>query len=197
MGYNKDMSSLPIKRYTPEEYLEIERTAEFKSEYVSGEMLGMAGASFAHNQIARNVMSRIERQAEAGPCQPLGSDQKVNVGASFFYPDVTVVCGKPEFLDKRKDVLLNPTVIVEVLSPSTEQYDRGHKLNKYIQLASLRDLLFVSQDEISIEHLSRQPDNTWLLKVITDPDAVITLDSIDCRLTVADIYARVEFESPN
>jgi Uma2 family endonuclease len=189
------MASVPIKRYTVEEYLEIERAAEFKSEYISGEMFAMAGASYNHNIITLNIGAELRAALRGGPCIGMSNDMKVNVGASFFYPDVVVVCGERRFLDQHTDVLLNPTVIVEVLSPSTERYDRRYKLARYFQLPSLRELLFVAQDEYYIEHFIRNADGEWPLNVITEPDAVIHLSSLNCDLSVAMIYERVGFDA--
>ena len=147
------MSSLPVRRYTPEEYLELERKAEFKSEYIDGEIfpigggiLGMAGADEAHNLIVTNAVRELSLQLKGRPCRTYPSDMKVEPvpGGQFVYPDVTVVCGEPRFHDERRDMLKNPTVIIEVLSPSTEAYDRGAKFARYRQMNSLTNYLLIS-----------------------------------------------------
>src|SRR3954447_12043553 len=133
------MSTLPKNHITPEQYLEIDRQAESKSEYYDGEMFAMAGASYAHNLIVVNTVSALHTQLRGTRCAALPSDMRLRIGAAarYAYPDAMVVCGEPEVLDEREDILLNPTVIVEVLSPSTESYDRGRKFEYYSAIDSL------------------------------------------------------------
>lgn len=182
------MASLPHKRYTPEEYLEMERAAEFKSEYISGEILGMAGASESHNIINLNIAAELRTALRGGRCLSMANEMKVNIGASFFYPDVLVACGERQYLDHRRDVLLNPVVIIEVRSPSTERYDRTYKLARYMLLPSVRDIVFIAQDDICIEHFSRDDAGDWRTHLITEADARIDLASIDCSVPVQAIY---------
>lgn len=186
------MVSIPVIRHTPEQYLELERNAEFKSEYASGEMLAMAGASREHALIVGNLQTRFNLSLESTSCETYANVMKVNVGTAFFYPDIVIAC-HPDFLDNRRDIVTNPVLIVEVLSKSTEGYDLNYKLSKYSELPSLRELLYISQNTVSINHLVRQADRQWLHSVITDADAEIHFTSIDCTLTVAQIYARVQF----
>src|ERR1017187_5873973 len=157
------MSTLPKTYLTPEQYLEIERKAEFKSEYYQGEMFAMAGARWAHNLILLNLASELRQQLRSRPCSVTSSDMRVRVNAKglYTYPDVVVVCGEPQFLDERRDTLLNPTLIVEVLSESTEQYDRGRKFEHYRPLESLAEYLLVSSERVSVERYTRQPDGSW------------------------------------
>jgi Uma2 family endonuclease len=188
---------MPVRRlFTPEEYLLIERGADFKSEYLDGEMFAMSGGSVPHSRIARNVLTEFDRQLAEKPCEPFGSDMRVGVTArgAYFYPDVTVVCGKPQLRDGTMDCLMNPTVIVEVLSPSTENYDRVQKFANYQQIATLTDYLLIAQDEPRIERFSRQSGGGWLLNTTTGLDGSLQLQSIGCELRLAKAYQRVEFE---
>ena len=188
------MSTLPKNHITPEQYLEIDRQAERKSEYYDGEMFAMAGAGLRHNEIVANIIGTLHAQLRGKPCRALPSDMRVRISSSrYVYPDVTVVCGKPELADNRGDILLNPTVVIEVLSPSTASFDRGLKFDAYTALESLRDYVLISTETPSIEVFSRQSDGRWLLTKAVTLDASLELDSIACRRSLADIYANVDF----
>src|SRR5262249_3628341 len=157
--WDSDMASLPIQRITPEEYLRLERSADFKSEYISGEMVAMSGASFPHGVIVNNVSGELYSQLKGRSCQTITNDMRVHWGAAFLYPDVVVVCGKPELVkDGHLDNLTNPSVIIEVLSPSTENYDRGLKFMRYGQIPTLTNYILIAQDEPRIDHFIRQQD---------------------------------------
>jgi Uma2 family endonuclease len=189
--------TMPIRRlFTPDEYILIERGAEFKSEYLDGEIFAMSGATMVHNRIVRNVLTELDRQLADKPCEPFGSDMRVGVTARgpYFYPDVLVVCGEPQLRDGVKDCLMNPTVIVEVLSPSTESYDRVQKFSNYQQIATFTDYLLIAQDEPRIEHYCRQSGGGWLLNTITGMDGSVHLQSISCELLLSKAYQRVAFE---
>jgi len=188
------MSSLPKTFLTPEQYLEIERKAEFKSEYHNGEMFAMAEASLPHNLITANLTIQLGLQLRARPCRVASSDQRVLVPTGrFLYPDVVAFCGEPRLLDSEFDTLLNPTVIVEVLSPSTEAYDRGRKFQHYRTIESLRAYLMVSSDRIGAELYTRQPDNHWTLTAEASRlEDSFEIDAIGCRLKLADVYEKVE-----
>jgi len=180
---------------TEEQYLEIERKAERKSEFHDGEMFAMAGASWVHNQLVWNVIAHLGRQLGSGPCRGCPSDMRVRVSATglYTYPDIVVVCGEPKFLDGHTDTLLNPTLIVEVLSASTEAYDRGRKFEHYRSLASLRQYLLVASERIETELRTRQADGQWLLSFASKVEDVIDLESVGARLLVPEIYSGVEF----
>jgi Uma2 family endonuclease len=182
------------KRYTPEEYLAIERAADFKSEYVDGFIIAMSGARREHNLIAGNLGGELRAQLKARPCETYLSDMRVLVSQTglYTYPDVTVVCGEPLFLDDTRDNLLNPMVIVEVLSPSTKSYDRGKKFEHYRRLDSLREYVLVAQDEVLVEHYLRQGDD-WLPTVLRSLDDTLSLVSIDCHVSLREVYARIVF----
>ena len=189
------MCALPKHYLIPEEYLALERQAETKSEYFRGEVFAMAGASFAHTSISFNLLVSLAPQLKRGLCTARSSDLRVNVRATNFYayPDIVVVCGQPQFEDRHRDTLLNPTVIFEILSRSTEGYDRGEKFANYRTLESLTDFILVSQHRPLVEHYARQPDETWLLKSCEGLKAVLLLPSIGCELPLAEIYDKVEW----
>lgn len=191
--------SQQIKPYiSPEEYLARERTAEYKSEYLHGEIFAMSGASRKHNLITVNISAQLNPQLRGKPCEAYISDMRVKVRASglYTYPDVVVVCGEPQFEDAHIDTLLNPTLLIEVLSPSTERYDRIAKTAYYRTLESLKEHLLVSQDELRLEQYVRQPDDTWVLIEHASTDNVIALKSISCSLALRDVYEKVTFD-PN
>ena len=185
----------PQRRYTPEEYLTLERKAEYKSEYVNGAIFAMSGASERHNVIVLNIGASLHAQFRNRPCRVYASDMRVKVSQTglYAYPDIVALCGEPQFDDAQKDILLNPAVIIEVLSPSTEAYDRGGKFEHYRKLASLAEYLLVSQEKPHIEHYVRQPDNLWLLSEASNLQDTVHLPSINCSLSVADVYEKVEF----
>ncbi|MCW5852004.1 MAG: Uma2 family endonuclease [Anaerolineae bacterium] len=187
------MAAQPKQRYTPEEYLALERQAEYKSEYVDGEIYAMAGASEAHDFIAGEIYAALLVAFRGGPCAVLSSDVKVRVtGRRYVYPDVVAVCGERRYADDQKDVLLNPTVVFEVLSPSTELYDRGQKLEFYRSLPSLKDYVLVAQHRPSLELYSRQADNTWQYSDVRGLHSHLYIPSIDCTLALAEVYQRVQ-----
>jgi Uma2 family endonuclease len=191
------MAALPKVVYTSEEYLALDRAAEFKSEYHAGEIFAMAGASEEHNIISLNVASELRVRLRGGRCRPFSADMRVSVGGAdlYAYPDVVVVCGERQFADGRRDVLLNPTLIVEVLSPTTEAYDRGGKFEGYRHLESLQEYLLIAQDRAHVEQYTRQPDGRWLLAEAGGLAAVLHLPSIGCDLALADVYEGVSFET--
>jgi Uma2 family endonuclease len=184
------MSSLPTYYLSPEEYLAVERKAECKSEYVDGVVYAMAGGSERHNLIAANTIISIGLQLRGRPCRIYPGDLKVQVPNSkrFFYPDVSVVCGETRFADDAKDVILNPVLLVEVLSESTAAYDRGKKFLSYQQIESLREYLLISQDEEIVEHYVRQSNDTWLYEKAIGLGETLVLPSIECEITLRDIY---------
>jgi Uma2 family endonuclease len=177
------------------EYLALERVAERKSEYLDGEMIGMTGASRRHSLITLNVGAELNRQLEDRPCEVHVNDLRVLVAASslYTYPDVIVVCGEPELTDSYRDTLTNPTVLIEVLSPSTEAYDRGAKFGHYRTLGSLREYLLISQDRPRVEQYIRQENGNWLFTEKAEVAATVILPSIECQLALKRIYQKVRF----
>ena len=192
------MSTLSKPYLTPEQYLEIERKAEFKSEYYQGEMFAMSGARRAHNLIATNTVRELSQQLLERPCEVYSSDMRVKVSSTglYTYPDVVVVCGEPRFLDGEFDTLLNPKVLVEILSESTEAYDRIRKFELYGSLESLAEYVMISSLRVRVERYTRQPDGTWNYCSKTSLEDAIDLKSVDCHLRLADLYERVAFAQP-
>ena len=187
------MATVAAQTYlTPEEYIALERKAHFKSEYFDGHIIAMSGASFKHSLIVSNISGELHLQFKGRGCSVHTNDMRVRPSPreSYFYPDVVVVCGEPEFEDDAFDTLLNPIVIVEVLSPSTEAYDRGEKFMRYKQLASLQEYVLVSQDKVQVEH-HRRHGTQWMLSHSRELEDVLRLPAIGCELSLRDIYARV------
>jgi Uma2 family endonuclease len=189
------MSLQPKPGYTFEAYLAAEREElEVRHEFVAGEVFAMVGATANHNIIVANIIHELVAQMKGRPCLVFSNDMRVRIeGAdASTYPDVLALCGERQFHDDRRDVLLNPSLIVEVLSPSTEAYDRGGKFAIYRRLASLREYLLVSQDKVAAELYVRQAEGRWLLSEYSRPDAEIPLSSLDCCLAVREIFDKVE-----
>jgi Uma2 family endonuclease len=189
------MSTAPKQFLTPEEYLHRERQAEFRSEYFRGEMFAMAGASANHNLIVLNAGASLREQLKKKPCLVFPSDMRLRVEATglFTYPDLSVVCGDLKLEGSGGDILLNPVVLVEVLSDSTEAYDRGKKFEHYRTIPSLQHYLLIAQDRYSIDCFSKQSDGIWSLTSCQSLDQSIDLEAIDCRLAAAEVYDKVVF----
>ena len=179
---------------TSEEYLHIERNADVKHEFLNGEMFAKSGASPTHVMIVSNIVAALHPQLRHGPCVVYSTDLRVKVKASgiFTYPDVVVICGALEFDDEIRDTVLNPTLVIEVLSESAKDYDRGAKFEHYRKLGSLREYVLVAQDDCHVEHFVRQPDDRWLLSETNSQDSTLALAAISCRLEVRDIYEKVD-----
>jgi Uma2 family endonuclease len=187
------MSHQAKTQVTPEEYLALERRADYKSEYHDGDILAMTGASRRHNVIAGNVFAELRRQFRGRPCEAYISDMRVRIPSAniYTYPDVVAVCGEPEFEDAEVDTLTNPTLVVEVLSKSTASYDRNEKTAYYRTLPSLAEYVIVSQDEYHVTQYVKQEDGRWLLSDIRGKDASVELTSVGCTLAMSEIYERV------
>lgn len=191
------MSAVPKAPFlSPAEYLARERQSATRSEYLRGEVFAMSGATREHNVINGNLFGEIRAQLKGRSCEAYSSDMRVKVAATglYTYPDLTVVCGTREFDDSFVDCLLNPIVLGEVLSSSTEAYDRGDKAAHYRRIASLREYLLVSQNRVRVEHFVRQ-DDKWVLSELDSVDDVLHLPSIDCHISLRDIYDRIEFST--
>ncbi|MEM6281608.1 MAG: Uma2 family endonuclease [Chloroflexota bacterium] len=191
------MSALPQRStWTRADYLAFEREqTDIRHELIDGEIVAMSGASYEHNVIVANLMGLFYNQLADRPCQNHPSDMRVHVPATglYTYPDVSVLCGEPELEDEHGDTLLNPSVIIKVLSPSTERYDRGKRFQHYRSITSLREYVLVSQEQYRIEHYIRQQDDTWILRDLVGLDAVLELASIDCKLSLNSIYRKITF----
>jgi Uma2 family endonuclease len=190
--YSHPMASEARHRMTVEEYLTLERQSETRHEYMNGEMFAMTGASRRHNRIALNVATVLDRQLADRGCEVFVSDMRVEIPAAhlFTYPDVVVACGEPAYGDGETDTLLNPTLIVEVLSSSTERYDRGAKFESYRTLPSLAEYVLIAQDRVHVEHFVRQGGGAWLLTETDRIEDGLELPSIGCRLELGEIYKR-------
>jgi Uma2 family endonuclease len=187
------MAANPRTTYTVEEYLAFERQSETKHEYFAGEIVAMAGASYEHNIIVLNAGASLHAQLRGRSCAAVPSDLRLRVSpiGPLTYPDIMVICGQPQFTDERPDMVTNPTVIIEVLSPSTEGDDRGRKFRHYRTIASLQEYVLIAQDEYRIEHYVRAENGWWRFTEATDLEASIQLESIGCTLALADVYERV------
>ena len=179
-----------------DEYLEREYYADTRSEYINGEIFAMAGTSMSHNRLTRDFLISLHSQLADSKCEAFTSDLRVFTPAcdAYFYPDIVTVCGKIELNNDNPQALLNPAIIIEVLSDSTESRDRGHKFQCYRSIPSLQEILFVSQHEPLIEHYIRQTEDLWLMRTIRGLEAELKFESSPCTLRLADIYSRIEFE---
>lgn len=188
--------STALKRVTPQEYLARERQASFKSEFYQGEIFAMGGGSANHSLIAANFVREAGNFLKDKPCSVFTSDLRVQVRTTglYTYPDATIVCGELEFDDDQRDTLINPTVIVEVLSESTEGYDRGKKSKHYRQLNSLKELILIAQDRPNIERFTRQANGEWMFHEQQDLSAVLELKSIGITIALSELYRGVKFE---
>lgn len=188
------MSALPKKKvFTPEEYLALEEEAEFRSEYEDGEIVAMAGGSISHIRITANI-AHFLRNKMRDDCESLPIEMKIWAEAyrRFYYPDVVVICDEPHFYRKRDDVIINPVLIFEVLSKSTEARDRGEKFAVYQSLESLQEYVLVSQDKPKLEKFVRQTDETWKYQAIIGLKSKINFESIGTELAFEEIYQRVK-----
>jgi Uma2 family endonuclease len=193
------MSAAPRRLLTPQEYLAQERLADFRSEYYRGEVFAMAGASYEHTLIKDNVAGETRTLLKDGPCRVLTSDMRVKVVATglYTYPDIVIVCEELHFEDDVFDTLLNPRALVEVLSDSTEKYDRGAKAAQYRQIPSLQEYVFIAQDQMRVERYVRQPNGTWVLTEFSDATGAFEFGSVPVRIPLAEVYRGVKLpESP-
>ncbi|MEP7292480.1 MAG: Uma2 family endonuclease [Chloroflexota bacterium] len=191
------MSAIAKRNWTTDEYLVMERASEEKHEFLDGEIYLMSGASRNHNLIQVNTLASLHAQLRQRPCVVYPSDMRVKVNDTglYTYPDISIVCDPPQFEAENQDTLLNPTLIIEVLSPSTESYDRGKKFQHYRALPSLQEYVLISQEAARIERYLRQLNDEWLLSDAAGIDAALDLTSVDCTLSLADVYEKVSFEN--
>jgi len=189
------MSAIPKTKLTPAEYLKIERKAEYKSEYYKGEMFAMAGAKRNHTKIVGNLSGLLWQHLKSKDCEFHPNDMRVFVPKTglYTYPDLTVVCGEVKFQDDVFDTLLNPVLLIEVLSDSTEGYDRGKKFQHYRSIESLQEYVLVAQDEARIEKYVRHGDGFWLLSEAVGLDSEIEFSTIECRIPLREVYDKIDF----
>jgi Uma2 family endonuclease len=192
------MTLAPRKTYTPEEYLELEVAAPEKSEYYAGEIFSMAGASLQHIQICGNLMWALKSRLRGTTCQPYGNDLRVATAQDglYTYPDISIICGAPEVIGPPGETVTNPTALIEVLSPSTENYNRGPKFTLYQTIRTFRENLLVSQTSPYVELRSLQPNGVWALTLAHGLEANIRLDSLSIDLPLSEIYDGIAFSDP-
>ena len=188
------MDTIERNTFTESEYLELERNADFKSEYYNGEIFAMAGATLIHNKIVSNLIFLFNQFLKDKPCDVYPSDLRLQVEKSglYTYPDITIVCGKTELLDNKFDTLKNPTVLIEVLSDSTEKYDRGQKFSFYREIPSLKEYILVSSKTMKIEKFKRLEDGNYLY-IESNEHQPFPIDSIDMNLNLEDVYNKIDW----
>lgn len=188
------MTAQPKQYITSEEYLAFERTSDEKHEYYAGTIYAMAGGSARHNRIAGSAYAALYAQLRQRNCNVYPSDMRVKIVQTglYTYPDITIICGNEQYEDRKEDTLLNPTIIIEVLSPSTEKYDRGKKFQQYRSILSLREYILIAQDEYHIEQFTRQSDNRWVFSEAVGRDGKIELPAVQCILLLEEVYEKVD-----
>lgn len=191
------MSTAPNRKMTSAEYLEADRNSDKRNIFFGGEMFAMTGARRPHILIVGNIHAELHSQLKDRSCEVYMADMRVknNRTGSYFYPDISVTCESPKFEDGVFDTLVNPQVIIEVLSESTETFDRGQKFDDYQLLESVKDYVLISQQRMQVERFTRQTESTWEYWSAKQPDDVLNLAAIDCQIELADIYNRIDFNS--
>ena len=183
------MATKPVTRLTEQDYLDLDRAAEYKSEFVGGEMYAMSGGTMRHASLGGNTYAHFKTLLKGSRCTAFNSDVRVRAkNGEYFYPDVTVVCGPPQTHSDSKDICTNPALIVEVLSPSTAAYDRGLKFQLYRTIQTLKDYLMIHCDAPYVEHYSRQADDSWVLREYHGETARLPLPNLECELSLGEIY---------
>jgi Uma2 family endonuclease len=193
------MAAQPIPRLTPEQYLEIERGSDRRHEYFNGEMLAMSGGSLRQSVIIFNLGSELRIALKPRRCTVTGQDMRTSVAYAglYTYPDIVVICDEPQYVDNRQDTITNPSLIIEVLSPSTEAYDRGAKFAQYRKIDSLQEYALVSQTEARVEIFRRQPNGQWVFSDFVGLEATCVFESIECRVPLAEVYDKVTLGDPD
>ena len=191
------MVAKPQKYYSPEEYLALEEATDYKSEYYQGEIFAMSGGSANHNRIAKNLVIALEVALESKPCETFITDMRLLVKKNglYTYPDVMVICGQLEFAEGRTDTLTNPIVIVEVLSKSTQDYDRGAKFELYRAIETLQDYVLIDQARVHMEYFRKLEDGRWLLQEFNQLEAILRIEAVGVEIPLSRVYQRVEWES--
>ena len=193
------MSAIPKTKLMPEEYLEFERNSDMKHEYFNGEIFAMSGAKRNHNKITTNLSGLVWQHLKGKNCENYSSDMRVFVSETglYTYPDLVVVCGEPEFKDNVFDTLLNPVLLIEVLSESTESYDRGKKFQHYRSIESLQEYVLVAQDEARIEKYVKSGDGFWFFTESVGIDSGIEFSSIECQIALREVFDKINFSENN
>jgi Uma2 family endonuclease len=190
------MSAQPYEHLSLQQYFELEATSEIKHEYYRGATYAMTGASARHNLIVANIIGLLHSQLRGSPCRVFPSDLRLKIEATglYTYPDVSVICGTIQFDAGRQDTVTNPGVLIEVLSPRTENYDRGKKFEHYRTIETLQEYIVVAQDRTHIEQYIRQDEHRWLLVDFFTADQSVQIDAIDCNLPLAEVYEYITFD---
>jgi len=191
------MSTIPKRRYTLEQYIELDKNSAARYEYFDGVVVDMAGGSLNHNRITRNIMHSLENKLVGHGCAVLPSDMRIKVPKAFpyRYSDAVVVCGEPIIEEiQGQEMLINPLVIIEVLSPNTEAYDRGAKFSAYQSIASFQEYLLIAQERPHITQYVRQPGGKWLRSEVEGLEETLKLESVDCTLALSEVYRQVHFQ---
>ena len=193
------MIAQPKPALSEEAYLASERISSIKHEYYNGHIYAMSGGKEPHNLIAGNTLASLHSQLRRKPCRVYPSHMRVKVLRTGLntYPDIVVICGQPQFTDAIRDTITNPAIIIEILSPSTERYDRGMKFQNYRTIDTLQDYILIAQDHHHIEHYIRQQNGQWLLEEVTNLDEEIHIQSIECMLRLDDVYEKVDLDQSN
>lgn len=191
------MTTQTVAYVTPDEYLVAERVSESRSEYLDGVVCPVTGATINHIQIVSNINTELALQFRGRPCRSLPIDLKIRLPGSrkFFYPDVSAVCGELQFHDQRRDIILNPVLVIEVLSKSTEAFDRGAKFQAYQTIESLKEYVLVAQDKPFVEQYVRQADGKWTYTSVAGSESSPSLPSVECTLNLSAVYDKVDFDS--
>jgi Uma2 family endonuclease len=189
---SKTNSAYNLQTVTAEEYLNFERNSKRKHEFFDGEIVAMAGASLKHNIISSNLQGELFSQLKGSPCRPFASDMRVKAKRNYFYPDIVVSCQERRFEDETDETLLNPRVIIEILSKSTKLKDRNLKFDSYLTIESITDYILVEQNSMRVEHYQRN-GNSWNVVVLSNPNDKLMLNSIKCEITLAEIYFEIKF----
>jgi Uma2 family endonuclease len=187
------MATQSIPRVSEDEYLRLDRAAEYKSEFLDGEIFAMSGGSLRHSLLAGKWTALMINTLTGRNCHVFTSDARVRTSktGSYLYPDVSVVCGGSKTHENSNDILINPQVVIDVLSPSTAGYDRGKKFERYREIESLRDYVLVHANSPHVEHFARQQDASWIFREYRGPEAVVPIASLDCTVSLAEAYSGV------
>ncbi|MBL8211234.1 MAG: Uma2 family endonuclease [Bryobacterales bacterium] len=189
------MATTPLPFVTEEQYLQMERESELRHEYLHGEVFAMSGGTTNHNRLSADLLVQISNRLEGSPCEIFGSDQRVRVPATRFhaYPDLSVVCSPIQYSDDTKDCVLNPILLVEVLSKSSRNFDRGEKFRQYQRIPSLQTYVLVEQDDMLVEVYTRTGRDSWNYRVLEGPDAMLEVEHPPLSIPLKAVYRRVEF----
>lgn len=184
------------KNYTSEEYLKIERNSSTKHEFIGGKVLSLAGSNRTRSLIGSNTTIAVGNRIHGQKNEIYSGNMRVQMSPTrFSYPDVVIVSSKPAFIDTESDVLLNPTIVVEIYSKNTNSLDKTEKLESYLAMDSIREYLLVKEDEMRVEHYAKQNAKQWIYRIYTDREEIISMESINCKVSVSEIYAQINFDN--